>query len=163
MDCPAKLSRHGPSSWRLYHCCSLFELLLKSTFSKWSLTDIGRCTLLVLGWTPFVYRTVQFLYCTYSNKVLETFLRDSGPCWHDGIIQVLQISQPQIHDVNLLLRALLDSDLLTVEAIWVQGTHWHVQETSLKWNKFCEWGVHWAHNGMEMASNNRLVFKNNAQ
>ncbi len=35
------------------------------------------------------------------NKVLETFLRDFGPYWHDSITQFLQICRLHIHDVNL--------------------------------------------------------------
>ncbi len=35
------------------------------------------------------------------NKVLETFLRDFGPYWHDSITQLLQICRLHIHDVNL--------------------------------------------------------------
>lgn len=31
-----------------------------------------------------------------SNKLLETFLRDFGPCWHDDITQLLWICQ--LHD-----------------------------------------------------------------
>ncbi len=34
--------------------------------------------------------------------------------------------------------ALLDWDLVTVEAIWVTWTHYHVQETSLRWFELCD-------------------------
>ncbi len=34
--------------------------------------------------------------------------------------------------------ALLDWDLVTVEAIWVKWTHYHVQETSLWWFELCD-------------------------
>ncbi len=34
--------------------------------------------------------------------------------------------------------ALLDWDLVTVEAIWVKWTHCHVQETSLRWFELCD-------------------------
>ncbi len=34
--------------------------------------------------------------------------------------------------------ALLDWDLVTVEAIWVKWTHCHVQEISLRWFKLCD-------------------------
>ncbi len=34
--------------------------------------------------------------------------------------------------------ALLDWDLVTVEAVWVKWTHCHVQETSLIWFELCD-------------------------
>ncbi len=64
--------------------------------------------------------------------------------------------------------ALLDWDLMTVEAIWVKWTHCHVQETSLRWFELCDmvhytagssirrW-VHCSHKRMDMVSNNTLV------
>ncbi len=36
----------------------------------------------------------------WFNKVLETFLRDFGPYWHDSITQLLQICRLHIHDTN---------------------------------------------------------------
>lgn len=62
------------------------------------------------------------------NKVLETWLRDFA------------------------MDALLDWDLVTVEAIWVQWTHCHIQETSLRLYKLYDMlvysaGNRWAHCG----------------
>ncbi len=56
--------------------------------------------------------------------MLETFLRNFGPYWHDSITQLLQIcwlhpwcgSPVPPHPKG----ALLDWDLVTVEAIWVK-------------------------------------------
>ncbi len=73
--------------------------------------------------------------------------------------------------------ALLDWDLVTVEAIWVKWTHCHVQETSLRWFELCDmvhypavssirrW-VNWSHKGMDMVSkqhSGRLWRLNDAQ
>ncbi len=72
----------------------------------------------------------------YIYKVLETFLRDFGSYWHDSITQLLQICRLHIHDgisrSTTSQSALLDWDLVTVEAVWVKWTHCHVQETSLR-------------------------------
>lgn len=43
----------------------------------------------------------ELLLCHRFNKVLETFLRDFGQCWHDNITQLLQIC-----DVNVLFHYL---------------------------------------------------------
>ncbi len=75
--------------------------------------------------------------------MLETFIKDFGPYWHGSITQLLQICQLHIHDANLPFYhhpkyALLDWDLVTVEAIWVKWTYCHVQETSLRWFELCD-------------------------
>ncbi len=71
--------------------------------------------------------------------------------------------------------ALLDWDLVTVEAIWVKWTHCHVQETSLRWFELCDMVhypagsshqkmVHCSHKRMDMVSNNtQLWCFNNAK
>ncbi len=79
-----------------------------------------RYTLLVPGRTPFCLHSLWHRF----NKVLETFLIDFGPYWHDSIMQLLQICRLHIHDVNLPFPphpkcALLDWDLVTVEDICV--------------------------------------------
>ncbi len=79
---------------------------------------------------PFALRTALIL--------LRKFLRDFGPYWPDGITQLLQSCRLHIHDVNDPKGALLDWDLVTVEAIWVKWTHCHVQETSLRWFELCD-------------------------
>lgn len=63
--------------------------------------------------------------------MLETFLRDFAPYSHDSITQLLQICWLLILDVNLPhpKDALLDWDLVTVEAIWAQWTENHLQDT----------------------------------
>ncbi len=60
-----------------------------------------RYTLLVPGWTPFCIQNCLHSSWHRFNKVLETFLRDFGPYWHDSITQFLQICQLHIHDANL--------------------------------------------------------------
>ncbi len=60
-----------------------------------------RCTLLVPGWTPFWLQNYLNSSWHRFNKVLETFLRDFGPYWHDSITQLLQICRLHKHDVNL--------------------------------------------------------------
>ncbi len=65
----------------------------------WAHTLTGhfiRYTLLVPGWTPFYLHKCLNSWWYRFNKVLETFLRDFGPYWHDSITQLLQI-----YDVNL--------------------------------------------------------------
>ncbi len=51
-----------------------------------------RYTLLVPGWTPFCLQNCLNSSWHSFNKVLETFLRDFGPYWHDSITQ-LRISR----------------------------------------------------------------------
>ncbi len=60
-----------------------------------------RYTLLVAGWTPFCLQNCLNSSWHWFNKVLETFLRDFGPYWHDSITQLLQICRLHIHDENL--------------------------------------------------------------
>ncbi len=60
-----------------------------------------RYSLLVPGWTLFCLQNCLNSSCHWFNKVLETFLRDFGPYWHDSITQLLQICRLHIHDVNL--------------------------------------------------------------
>ncbi len=98
-------------------------------------------TLLVPGWTSFCLQNCFKSSWHRFNKVLETFLRDFGPYWHDSITQLLQICSaahpwcespvPPHHK-----DALLDWDLVIVEAIWVKWTHCHVQET--RWFELCD-------------------------
>ncbi len=58
-------------------------------------------TLLVPSWTHFSLQNCLNSSWHKFNKVLETFLRDVGPYWHESITQLLQIYQLHIHDVNL--------------------------------------------------------------
>ncbi len=60
-----------------------------------------RYTLLVPGWTPFCLQNCLNYSWHRFNKVLETFLRDFGPYWHDSITQLLYICWLHIHDANL--------------------------------------------------------------
>ncbi len=60
-----------------------------------------RYPLLVPGWTPFCFQNCLNSSWHRFDKVLETFLRDFGPYWHDSITQLLQICRLHIHDANL--------------------------------------------------------------
>ncbi len=55
-----------------------------------------RYNLLVPGWTPFWFQNCLNSSWHIFNKVLETFLRDFSPYWHDNITQSLHI-----RDANL--------------------------------------------------------------
>ncbi len=102
-------------------------------------TLTGLFILLVPGWTPFWLQNCLNSLWHRFNKVLETFLRDFGPYWHDSITHLLQICRLHIHDANLPFHHIpLDWDLVTVEAIRVKWTHCHVQETSLRWFELCD-------------------------
>ncbi len=88
-----------------------------------------RYTLLVPGWTHFCLQNCLNSLWHIFNKVLETFLRDFGPYWDDSIMQLLHLSaaRPCESPVPPHPKVLLDWDLVTVEAIWVKWTHFHVQ------------------------------------
>ncbi len=74
------------------------EMSAKLAAKKNTLTGYFiRYTLLVPGWTGPLFPSEL----PWFNKVLETFLRDFGPYWHDSITQLLQICQLHIHDANL--------------------------------------------------------------
>ncbi len=123
-----------------------------------------RYTLLVPGRTPFCLHSLWHRF----NKVLETFLRDFGPYWHDSIMQLLQICRLHIHDVNLPFHH-IPNVLYWIEIWWLWRTFvWHVQETSLRWFDVCDIVrypagrshqkmVHCSHKGMDMVSNNTPV------
>ncbi len=132
-----------------------------------------RYTLLVPGWTPFCLQNCLNSSWYRFNKVLETFLRDFGPYCHDSITAVaadLSTAHPWCESPSYTTSkgALLDWDLVTVEAIWVKWTHCHVQETVWDWFELCDmlhypagssirrW-VHCIHKGMDMVSNNTQV------
>ncbi len=76
--------------------------LLWDTVSHWLLTGhFIRYTLLVLGLTPFCLQNCLNSSWHRFNNVMETFLRDFGPYWHDSITQLLLICRLHIHDANL--------------------------------------------------------------
>ncbi len=104
------------------------------------------------------------------NKVLETFLRDFGPYWHDCIMQLLQICWLHIHDVNLLFHH-IPNTLYWIEIWWLWRPFkynelivmfkkpvwddlsfltWHVillEVATTRW-------VHYGHKGRDMVSIN---------
>ncbi len=80
--------------------CALARLVTLEV--DWSLSEIP------IRWSLDVTRSyrlkgncLNFSWHRF-NKVLETFLRDFGPYWHDSITQLLQIYRLHIHDANLL-------------------------------------------------------------
>ncbi len=145
-------------------------ILRKCPFYSEKITQLHHAS---TGLDPFCLQNCLNSSWHRFNKVLETFLRDFCPYWHDSIMQFLQICRLHIHEANLPFPphpkgALLDWDLVTVEAIWVKWTHCHVQETSPRWLKLCDmvhypagssirrW-VHCSHKGMDMVRNNTQV------
>ena len=82
--------------------------------------------------------------CHRFNKVLETFLRDFGPYWRDIITSCCRFvsctSMMRTSSSTNVPKVLLDWYLETVEDIWVQWTHYHVLETSLRWF-FMTWSI----------------------
>ncbi len=101
-----------------------------------------RYTLLVPGWTPFWLQNYLNSSWHRFNKVLETFLRDFGPYWHDSIKQLLQICRLHIHDANLpfhhIPKVLYWIEIWWLWKPWVKWTHCHVQETNLRWFELCD-------------------------
>ncbi len=99
-----------------------------------------RYTLLVPDWILFCLQNCLNSSWHRFNKVLETVLRDFGPYWHHAVAADLSAAHPWCespvppHPKG----ALLDWDLVTVEAIWVKWTNCHVQETSLRWFELCD-------------------------
>lgn len=69
---------------------------------------------LALHWPPFCLQSPHKRF----NTVLEFFLRNSEPYRHDSIKQWCESPVPP-HSKD----ALLDANLVIVEAIWVQRTH----------------------------------------
>ncbi len=87
-----------------YFYCLIILLLLNIYLHIHTYTLTGhfiRYILLVPGWTPFCLQNCLNSSWHRFNKVLETFLRDFGPYWHDSITQLLQIYRLHIHDANL--------------------------------------------------------------
>ncbi len=68
--------------------------------------------------TPFCLRNFLNSSSHRFNKVLETFLRDVGPYWHDSITQLLQICQLHFHDVNLPFHH-IPKELYWIEIWWL--------------------------------------------
>ncbi len=79
-----------------------------------------RYSLLVSGWTPFCLQNCLNSLWHRFNKVLETFLRDFGPYWHDSITQLLQICRLHIHDDNLSFHH-IPKVLYWIEIWWCGG------------------------------------------
>ena len=87
------------------------------------------CTLLIPDWNLFSLQNRLNSSFRGTDSTLETFLRDSGPYWHNGMVAGdLSVAHPWCvsaappHPKG----ALLDWDLLTVEVIGVQWTHCNV-------------------------------------
>ncbi len=124
--------------------CHIYNhIVIYIKFLQYTLTEhFIRYTLLVQGWTLVCLQNCLNSSWHIFNKVLETFLRDFGPYWHDSKTQFLQICRLHIHDVNLpfhhIPKMLYWIDIWWLEAIWVKWTNCHVQETSLRWFELCD-------------------------
>ena len=91
-------------------------VLTQNTHNIHSTRHFFRYTLPVPGWTPFCLQNCLNSWWQRFNKLLETFLWDFGPYWHDSITQLLQICWQHIHDTNLLLQHI--SKVLFWMEIW---------------------------------------------
>ncbi len=157
----------------MFHRCLEWIRAWLVVAGKYSLTCYFiRYTLLVSGWTVFAFRTALILRgidstrcCKHSSEILSILI------WlHHAVAADLSAVHPWCESLvpPHPKRALLDWDLVTVEAIWVKWTHCHVQETSLRWFDLCDM-VHYAagssirrwvlccRKGMDMVSNNTQV------
>ncbi len=134
-----------------------------------------RYTLLVLGWTPFCLQNCLNSSWHRFNKVLETFLRDFGPYWHDSITQLLQICR--LHNQYIYGTGISRSTTSQRCSIGLRsgdcGDHLSkVNSLSKKpvWDdlSFVTWCIillevvirrweHCSHKGMDMVSNNTQV------
>ncbi len=87
-----------------------------------------RYTLLVLGWTPFFLQNCLNSLWHRFNKVLETFLRDFGPYWHDNITQLQGRMDPCV-----FIRCSMDTKGLKVYQENIPHTlHHHQQPEPLR-------------------------------
>ncbi len=135
-----------------------------------------RYTLLVPCWTHFSFSDWLNSSWHRFNKVLETFLRDFSPYWHDSITQLLQICRLHIHDVNLPFHQI--PKVLYWIKIWWLWRPFELSELIFMFKKpvwddlsFVTWCiillevmlschqkmVHCSHKGMDMVSNNTQV------
>ncbi len=90
---------------------------------KYTLTGhFIRYTLLVPGWTAFCLQNFNSSWHRFT-KVLETFLRDFDPYWHDSITQLLQICRLHIHDANLPFHH-IPKVLYWIEIWWLKKPVW---------------------------------------
>ncbi len=92
-------------SWHIYNL--LYYVQLSSTGLGTRITHFCLQNCLNSSWHGF-------------NKVLETFLRDFGPYWHDSITQLLQICRLHIHDANLPFHHITKM-LYWIEIWWLWG------------------------------------------
>ncbi len=98
--------------------CSLWRYLLERPPPVWesrvrdplgTIYEFGLCGpgrgcyiyIYIYIWTPFCLQNCLNSSWHRFNKVLETFIRDFGPYWHDIITLFLKICRLHIHDENL--------------------------------------------------------------
>ncbi len=134
---------HWNYHWVFLWFCRLYSDGL--ALGVWFMTSC--CCLVEFGFSCFNHASIESWFANYS------------------VLDILQYESPvPPHPKG----ALLDWDLVTVEAIWVKWTHCHVQETSLRWFELCDMVhypagcrhqkmVHCSHKGMDMVSNNTQV------
>ncbi len=115
------ISAKVPSPLYIYICVCVCVYVYIYTLYTYIYTLPGhfiRCTLLVPGWTPFCLQNCLNSSWHRFNKVLETFLRDFGPYWHDNITQLLQICRLHIHNTSLPFHHILKV-LYWIEIWWL--------------------------------------------
>lgn len=69
-------------------------------------------------------------YFATVTHTLEIFLRDFDQYWHESRVAEDFISKPWCES---LVSPHLKAALVTAEAIWIQCSHCHVQDSSLRW------------------------------
>ncbi len=154
------------------NCHNYLFLCLHIHIYTHSLATLLGTPLLVPGWTHFCLQNCfnsswhSFnRWLKHSSEILVhiDMIASHGCCRFIGCTSMMWISRSPHPKA-----ALLDWDLVTVEAIWVKWTHYPVQETSLRWFELCDTVhypagssirrcAHCSHKGMDMASNNTQV------
>ncbi len=130
-----------------------------------------RYTLFVPGWTPFCLQNCLNSSWHRFNKMLETFLRDFGPYWHDSITQLLQICCRSM--IRISRSTTSQSCFIGLRSCDCRGHLSKVNSLSCSRNmkddlSFVAWciillevairrWVHCSHKGMDMVSNNTQV------
>ncbi len=123
--------------WRLSSSMIRFNMLVvgrkKIIISIHSLATLLGYSLLVPGWTPFVFRTALILRGIDSQGVGNIPQRFWSIC-HDSITQLLQICRLHIHDENLSFHH-IPKVLYWIEIWWLWRTLSKVNSLSCSRNQ----------------------------
>lgn len=74
---------------------------------------------------PYTLSLPSFFMAQIQQVAVKHSSRDSGPYWHDGITQLLQIRWLHVHESPVLSHpkgSIIDWKLVILEAIWAQWT-----------------------------------------